>query len=503
MIAAGFATACATWLGVLARQSLYALIVFAVVCGLSVLLHRRSPALQLALWSLVLIRLVLPLDLGHPFSIGALIGRVGGIETSDGPMGSDGGSISTGTAVGAALQADTENVEARSSLWPVLVVVSWLWGVSVLLARFARRRVALYQFLRRAHALDEARAVEFAVRWSQRFGIRRRVRLVTSGARVGPLTTGGVAPVIYIPRAILESDALESVVAHEMAHVARWDGLWLVLEHLVRAFFFFHPAVWIAAVRIDRERERLCDAMVLAGGAVSVRAYAGAYLDVLHLNLPPAQAPALSSAKRRAHMRLQDIIKSPGRKPHALLALVAALTVGFFLLPMRDGHAGAADVDRSGLEFAAAPAKGNPSSASATIAFSDPLPDARVTRGWGEGRDPFSGKKIFHRGIDLAASTGTPIFAAADGVVEVATTEFEPEPEAGTVIVLKHADGFSTFYSHLGSLEAGVGQEVFGGEVIATVGSTGKSTGPHLHFEIREHGQAVDPADFVEAWQRK
>jgi murein DD-endopeptidase MepM/ murein hydrolase activator NlpD len=199
-------------------------------------------------------------------------------------------------------------------------------------------------------------------------------------------------------------------------------------------------------------------------------------------------------------MRLQDIIWTSGYKPRAMLAFATAMILGVFLLPMRDGHAGGTAASRTEENAAAERVTGNPDSGLATIAFTDPLPDARITRGWGESRDPFTGKEVFHRGIDLAASIGTPILAGAAGVVEVATTEFEPEPAAGTVIVLKHADGFSTFYSHVGSLEVGVGQEVFAGEVIATVGSTGRSTGPHLHFEIRKDGEAVDPANFIEAW---
>ena len=195
-------------------------------------------------------------------------------------------------------------------------------------------------------------------------------------------------------------------------------------------------------------------------------------------------------------MRLQDIIWTSGYKPRAMLAFATAMVLGVFLLPMRDGHAGGTAASRTE-EKAAEQVTGNPDSGLATIAFTDPLPDARITRGWGESRDPFTGKEVFHRGIDLAASIGTPILAGAAGVVEVATTEFEPEPAAGTVIVLKHADGFSTFYSHVGSLEVGVGQEVFAGEVIATVGSTGKSTGPHLHFEIRgSSGAPTNPWDW-------
>ena len=74
-------------------------------------------------------------------------------------------------------------------------------------------------------------------------------------------------------------------------------------------------------------------------------------------------------------------------------------------------------------------------------------------------------------------------------------------PSAGTVIVLDHGDGMQTFYSHLGTLEVEPGQQVARGEIIATVGSTGKSTGPHVHFEVRKDGERKDPALFVDDWK--
>jgi murein DD-endopeptidase MepM/ murein hydrolase activator NlpD len=134
--------------------------------------------------------------------------------------------------------------------------------------------------------------------------------------------------------------------------------------------------------------------------------------------------------------------------------------------------------------------------------FINPLPGSRVTRSWGSGHlDPFSGKPVFHRGIDVAAKTGTPVLGAADGVVVVATENYETQPSAGTVVIIDHQNGTSTYYGHLASFEVAKGQHVQKGDVIASVGSTGKSTGPHLHFEVRSDGEALDPADFVDDWK--
>ncbi len=142
-----------------------------------------------------------------------------------------------------------------------------------------------------------------------------------------------------------------------------------------------------------------------------------------------------------------------------------------------------------------------PAAATAPLILANPLPTGRVTRSWGPAVDPFTGNQITHRGIDVAAPAGTSILAPADGVVAVATENYEPSAASGTVVVVRHAADTTTFYSHLGSLEVEVGQRVAPGDVLATVGSTGKSTGPHLHFEVHYRGGPENPSGFITAWQ--
>jgi murein DD-endopeptidase MepM/ murein hydrolase activator NlpD len=117
----------------------------------------------------------------------------------------------------------------------------------------------------------------------------------------------------------------------------------------------------------------------------------------------------------------------------------------------------------------------------------------RVTSGFGLRTDPIEGGTRRHDGIDLAARTGTPIMAARDGVVRFAGKR----GGYGNVVVLDHGDGVETRYAHCDTLGVKAGQVVRAGESLATVGSTGRSTGPHLHFELRSDGHAVDPQQDV------
>lgn len=110
--------------------------------------------------------------------------------------------------------------------------------------------------------------------------------------------------------------------------------------------------------------------------------------------------------------------------------------------------------------------------------------------------DPFGGKYgDFHPGVDIAAAYGTPIHAAAAGIVEMAGWN----GGYGQYVKLKHGDGHETAYGHMSAIAATAGQQVQKGDVIGFVGSTGASTGPHVHFEVLTDGEQTNPLQYVQA----
>lgn len=109
--------------------------------------------------------------------------------------------------------------------------------------------------------------------------------------------------------------------------------------------------------------------------------------------------------------------------------------------------------------------------------------------------DPFTGKKAFHEGVDFTAEVGTPVKAAAGGVVVYS----DYHPEYGNMIQIDHGNGLVSRYAHASLRLVKVGDVVMKGQEIAKVGSTGRSTGPHLHFEVRFKGAAQNPARFLQA----
>lgn len=113
-----------------------------------------------------------------------------------------------------------------------------------------------------------------------------------------------------------------------------------------------------------------------------------------------------------------------------------------------------------------------------------------LTSDFGNRSDPFTGKPAYHNGLDIGAKYGTPIIAAAEGKVIQAS---DKKNGYGKCVIIEHASGFRTMYAHASSLNVKVGQYVKAGQVIAKVGSTGRSTGPHLHFSVIINGDYVDP----------
>jgi len=118
----------------------------------------------------------------------------------------------------------------------------------------------------------------------------------------------------------------------------------------------------------------------------------------------------------------------------------------------------------------------------------------QITGGFGERMDPLSGEEARHPGIDISAPKGTEVFASADGVVIEAGRH---ESGYGNEIVIDHGRGVSTKYGHLSAVYVVEGQEVKAGEVIGAVGMTGKTTGPHLHYEVRVGQTPVNPVKFL------
>ncbi|TMM48324.1 M23 family metallopeptidase [Qipengyuania marisflavi] len=122
-----------------------------------------------------------------------------------------------------------------------------------------------------------------------------------------------------------------------------------------------------------------------------------------------------------------------------------------------------------------------------------PLEDTRLTSDYGMRTHPVLGTRRSHKGVDLSAPTGTPIYATADGLVSKAA----PFSSYGNYVSIEHGANLQTRYAHMSRIAVSSGSRVKKGDIIGYVGSTGRSTGPHLHYEVRINGKAVNPVPYM------
>ncbi len=133
------------------------------------------------------------------------------------------------------------------------------------------------------------------------------------------------------------------------------------------------------------------------------------------------------------------------------------------------------------------------------LRFRNPVPHAELTSLFGPRVDPFTGRRAMHRGVDLSAPVGTPVYAARGGTV----VDRGYDRVYGLYVVVSHDQGYQTYYGHLDTAVVELQDAVSSGMIIGTVGDSGLSTGPHLHFEIRVSGRHQDPLRLVPSLQRR
>lgn len=296
-----------------------------------------------------------------------------------------------------------------------------------------------------------------------------------------------ILPASYFDR-FTEAELVQ-IAQHENAHIIRRDDEFGVVLRAAMALLWCSPFSHAAFAKWVQACELQCDAAILSGQSHQLRsAYAQTLLKALHLTANRVrQYPAATFSTQRLRnekMRITSIMAGTApvikrKRERASLILAAALLI----LPGGFGFANLANADPAGKAPTASP-----------VLTLGEIVTGRLTAPFGKTFDPFrDGSTRVHRGVDIAAPIGTAIRAPADGVVVAATDLYDNKPAYGKVVVLDTASGTRTLFSHLNDYKVEPGQQVRKGELIAEVGNTGKSTGPHVHIETYVNGTRMDP----------
>lgn len=280
---------------------------------------------------------------------------------------------------------------------------------------------------------------------------------------------------IFINKNRYTDQDFKQIIMHEQMHSQQGHTFDLLFFEFIRIFQWFNPITWAMKRSLRDTHEYLADNGILEKGYdkknyqfLILKQTAG--LPVFSL----ANTFVFSQTKRRIYM-LNKYRSSSLKKIKVVFVLPALFVLFcFFSAPL-----GAIELHTV---------------IDSKVNFELPLREGVVTQKFAMGINPFTNKTVFHKGMDIAAPLGTKIYAAEDGEIVIA----DSLEGHGNNIVIQHTNGFTTYYSHLYKILVSEKERIKTGTVIGLVGSTGLSTGPHLHFEIRQKGEPVDPSEYLD-----
>lgn len=326
------------------------------------------------------------------------------------------------------------------------------------------------------------------------------IRLVLTDGNTSPFVFGLFRRYLVIPRFVLEmpEPQRQLVIEHEITHLKQHDPELLIITRLMSCLLWFNTLYLRQQRAMEWAIELACDRQVVSQTPTPQRKlYAATMLQVLKQSTKQSPMSALSephspwkvaftpiakeSSQQQFVSRLGHIMK-PARFSSSSLTRNLSLLAGGVLLSLVAG------LLQPKLSFANV----------APTQWIAPIETFRLTAQYGVV------SKIHpkgHRGTDLAAPKGTTIVAIAGGTVVTSTDNFKHK-NYGKVIVIDHGAGFQSFYSHMDQRVVETGQRINAGDNIGTVGTSGFTTGPHLHLEMLKDGQRVDPGEFI-GWPAK
>ena len=301
---------------------------------------------------------------------------------------------------------------------------------------------------------------------------------------------------IFMDNEDYKKEALrEQLLAHELGHAQQRHSLDILLVELLQVLFWFNPMYYFYAKAIRLNHEYLADAMVL-GKFNDIVTYQRLLLKFANRNQSNEMSLACLSnyslTKKRFKMMTQQTSKMAALvRAVILLPLLAVTTLCFSLKTKAEAIIG-----------------NNANELISTIEnsiFQENKPElhplgnfkfSHTSSTFGMRKDPVTKEDKMHKGVDFSAKTGTPVIATASGTVEKVESL---KGGYGNYIQIKHDDQYQTLYAQLSEMDVKAGDKVEKGQLIGKVGSTGHSTGPHLHYEVIKAGERVDPIDYYKA----
>ncbi|MFF0830955.1 M56 family metallopeptidase [Brevibacillus sp. NPDC003359] len=367
----------------------------------------------------------------------------------------------------ATLLPDISLANEASFSWISLLSLVWIGGVVIFAITMTLSTYRLLSQLKNDAFLQDEAILRVFSQCKKQMGITKSIPLRMSHRMTSPALMGIWRPQIWLPENLLDQfdeHELRHIFLHELAHWKRQDIPVNSIMSVLLILNWFNPLLWYAASRMRKDQEMACDALALTYlQETEVPRYGYTMIKMLELYACPKQirfTAGFSSSKKQVKRRIEMIRHFKKRAyTWTVSGIVVVLALGVFTLT------DAKKVLGNEVTFAV-PAEGEMRSATD------------------------------HASLSIINTLNTPVKAAGSG--KVVKAEYDTKTGKGNQVILEHEGGYQTVYSHLEKLEVTAGATVTQGQLIGLLGSTGRSTGPHLSFQVIENGIPVDPMKHLE-----
>lgn len=444
------------------------------------------------IWFILIIRLMMPYSPNSPVSLFNLMQifdqtpalEAGELETYINPI-----QISFGE------EQWLEETATKNYVLETMRVLSWIWAIGAIII-LTYTFGANIQFLRkwRKNAIEaECEVYKLLEKCKLTMGINKKIPIFYTNQIKAPVLFGLMHPYLLLPEGLknaLNKDELTCIMLHELAHLKRKDIATFWIMALLKAVHWMNPIIWYALNRMRQDCEVACDALTLSYmNEKDNKKYGYTIIQMLQKNKPIAVASmaGVTGNKSQIVRRLKMIAqfkKNSYKLSFVSIAILVVMGCMFLTNAEEEKTEPQAQAAQPEVVEAEEIQAENPD-----MLWPLPLEYNKITSPYGWRTHPVLKEKMLHPGIDIAAPLDVEVMAAQKGTVIVS----EWDDGYGNMVKIQHDNGIVTFYAHCNELKVSEGDTVEAGDIIALVGSTGASTGPHLHFEIQKDGEPIDP----------
>jgi bla regulator protein BlaR1 len=337
-----------------------------------------------------------------------------------------------------------------------------------------------------------------------RLNININIKLHKSNLVVSPCIYSLFEPCILIPEHLedgIDSNELKYILTHELAHYKRKDIFIFYIITLFKIIYWFNPLIWYGLYRMKQDCEVACDALALSSFKENENVnYGLSLIHVMEKNLLRSNnliVAKFSNSKKHTKRRI-EMIKLFKKDSYKITFTSIAIFLVMGVVFLTNTNTNAQD-NKNAINIQKqeniVPNKATDNIAQnkeITLAWPVPSSDIVIST-FGKRVNPLTKEEFMHTGIDIHAKKGEIITCAENGKVIFAGEK----NMYGKVVIISHSNGFASMYAHCSEIMAKEGDTVKKNQNIAKVGSTGASTGPHLHFELRKDEKPVDPLKYV------